>query len=299
MQRELLARTLRGIEDVAAGEIRALGGTDIALAHREVRFCAAPRTALRLRTVDDVFAVLVDAPPIGPHRTDLRTLAALAAELDVDGTSTVTASFLGRRTYSRFEIEETVTRALPGGGGPPVALRVHLTQERTTIAVRLAAAPLHRRDYRIASRPGALHPPLAAALVRLAEAPRGTVLVDPFCGTGTIAIEAKLARPDVHVVARDADPAAVRAAAANAAAAGVALELGVARAEELRRGGLVVTNPPWGRAHRLASGWSPAARAVLLLEAGLEPPRGLDVRERRWVRVAGRAAHVWVLDRRG
>lgn len=299
MHGELLARTLRGIEDVAAGEIRALGGTDIVLGHREVTFEAAPVDALRLRTVDDVFSVLVDAPPTGPHRADLRALGAVAAELDVRGTFAVTASFLGRRTYSRFEIEETVRAALPPGGGSPGTLRVHLTAERTTIAARLAAAPLHRRAYRVASRPGALHPPLAAALVRLADAPHGAVLVDPFCGTGTIAIEAKLARPDLHVVARDADPDAVGAAAANSAAAGVELDLALARAEELCGAGLVVTNPPWGRAHPLAGGWSPAGRAVLLLEAGLEPPPGLAVRERRWVRVAGRPAHVWILDKRG
>lgn len=299
MHGELLARTLRGLEDVAADEIRALGATNIAIAHREVRFTAALVDALRLRTVDDVFSVLVDAPPTGPHRADLRTLAALAAELDVRGTFAVTASFLGRRTYSRYEIEETVAAALPRGGGPPVALRVHLTRERTTIAARLATVPLHRRAYRVESRPGALHPPLAAALVRLAGSARDSMLVDPFCGTGTIAIEAKLARPDLRVVARDADPGAVRAAAANAAAAGVELDLAVARVEELREAGVVVTNPPWGRAHPVVAGWAPPGRAVLLLDARLEPPRGVAIRERRWVRVAGRGAHIWSLDRRG
>ena len=295
MHRALLARTLRGIEDVAASEICTLGARDVAIGHREVRFTAAPEDALRLRTVDDVFAVLVDAPPVGPHRADLRALAALAAQLDVRAVE-LTASFLGRRTYSRYEIERTVIAAL--AGGPPVSLRVHLTRERTTIAARLARAPLHRRAYRVVSRPGALHPPLAAALVRLADPSPGATLRDPFCGTATIAIEAKLARPDLRVAASDADADAVRAGAANARAAGVEIELAVRRAEDAGPADVVVANPPWGRAHPLAHGWSPTGRAVLLLAEGLEPPQGLAVLERRWLRVAGSPAHCWTVEAR-
>ncbi|HZQ81042.1 MAG TPA: hypothetical protein VFB25_03585 [Gaiellaceae bacterium] len=286
MHRTLLARTLRGIEDVAADEIRALGARDVTLGHREVRFAAAPEDALRLRTVDDVLDVLLDVQPVGPHRTGLRTLAALAASLDVRADD-VTASFLGRRNYSRFEIEETVAAAVRGG--PPVSLRVHLTDERTTFAARLAPAPLHRRAYRVVSRPFALHPPLAAALVRLAAPPGGATLGDPFCGTGTIAIEAKLARPDLRVVASDADPEALRATAANARTAGVVLELGGGAKADV-----VVTNPPWAEPVL----WSPAGRAVVLLDERREPPRGATVLERRWVRVRGRPAVCWTLEGR-
>ena len=72
-----------------------------------------------------------------------------------------------------------------------LSLRVHVVDSEATVAVRIAAAPLHRRAYRVASRPGALHPPLARALALLAGLRSGLSLVDPFCGTGTIPIEAE------------------------------------------------------------------------------------------------------------
>jgi tRNA (guanine6-N2)-methyltransferase len=67
---KFLARTIRGIEWVAAAEVHAvLGSRPTALAHREVRF-EHPRPVpelLGLGTVDDVFAVVCEHDGIS-HR---------------------------------------------------------------------------------------------------------------------------------------------------------------------------------------------------------------------------------------
>jgi 23S rRNA G2445 N2-methylase RlmL len=323
----LSARAVRGIEDVVAAEIAAIGGNVVRIGHREVVFDASfagPFTTLG--TADDVLLVLVEAPPVGPRRSDLASLprgldlSEAASLLGRAGRSfDVTASFLGRRTYSRFDVEDALGDRLArvdgwryasrrwGDPGPTtLSLRVHLTGDCATVAVRLAPRPLHRRSYRVVSRPAAPHPPLARALVVLAGAPLGARLADPFCGTGTIAIEAKLARPDLRVAASDVEPAAVAAARANSRAAGVSIGLAVADARGAAPSECVVSNPPWGRAVALRGG--PVDPAALTLPGGrtvlLTPVDGVpfgpetELVERRCIRISGRLASIWVGRRR-
>jgi tRNA (guanine6-N2)-methyltransferase len=339
----VLARTLRGLERLAAAELRErLDVRRPELGHREVRLELGALTPalLGLGTVDDVFVVVHDGTPAGRPRSELDRLRRLAATIDLDGvaqlirplravggrTFDVSASFRGSRNYTRHEIEDVLGRALatasawtylplPAAGS--ISLRVHLTAERTTVAARLAARPLHRRAYRVASLPGALHPPLARALVRLATPPGRGPLGDPFCGTGTIAIEAGLERPGLRVLGCDIDPAALGTARVNAAAAGIGAAFLHADAARLPLddGSLaaVATNPPWNlrvpAAGRLRDGFGPfwrelarvlpmGARAALLTPRAVAPP-GFAVAERLPLHLAGTWVEAVVLVREG
>ncbi len=73
------------------------------------------------------------------------------------------------------------------------------------MALRAGPRPLHRRGWKVRTGPGSLHPPVAAALARLARRPGGGVIADPFCGDGTIPVEVALADPAAHVLAADLD----------------------------------------------------------------------------------------------
>ena len=68
-------------------------------------------------------------------------------------------------------------------------------------AVERSAFEARKSARRAFSYPISLHPKLARALVNLSRCPVGGVLLDPFCGTGGIAIEA--ARLGIRVVASD------------------------------------------------------------------------------------------------
>src|SRR5690606_16561977 len=95
----------------------------------------------------------------------------------------VSASFLGRRTYTRFDIEDLVGAALVertgarycsrrDGETPPrrrADWRVVLDGQRVRVAIRPFDEPLHRRDWRTQTVTGSLHPPVAAAIARLAR----------------------------------------------------------------------------------------------------------------------------------
>jgi 23S rRNA G2445 N2-methylase RlmL len=187
------------------------------------------------------------------------------------------------------------------------------------VGVRLTDRPLHRRAYKQAAGPGSLHPPLAAALVRLLDPggpTRPTTLADPFCGDGTIPIEAALAWPAARVLGGEIDPTRLANTRANAQRAGTAPLLCRMDAGRLpwAPGGVdaVITNPPWGvgvdaggvlRA-TMAPFWLDLARvltsegrACLVADEGLDIPAalprfgcraGLATR----VRLAGRVSHV-------
>jgi tRNA (guanine6-N2)-methyltransferase len=311
----ILARTLRGLEWIAAAEVQAtIGPPRIEHGHRELRFSAPLEPVLEVGTVDDAFVVAGAVEGIARSREALARLAETEVDLERfrellgrGGSFDVVGSFVGKRNYSRFEIEDALGSALEASsgwtylsrsGGEPargaLSLRVHVVESEATIAVRIAEVPLHRRAYRVASRPGALHPPLARALALLAGLRPGLTLADPFCGTGTIPIEARLACPELRASGSDRDPDAVEAARRNAEAAGVELELEVRDAADLPPAERVATNPPWGLAVRRSGARLEfdAERAVVL-SPHEEQLDGIVLQHR--VRVSGAIAAINVI----
>lgn len=334
----LVARCVRGIEEVLADEVRTLG-TVGAVGHREVRFTARPgRAVLRLATADDVFVIVAEASGIGRARADLHRLRTAVAAADVDHvlrvrercggpagarTLDVSASALGRRAFNRYDLEDAAGEVLArrlglpyrsrrGGARPPdggLSWRVTVVDDRVTVALRIPARPLHRRAYKTASVPGTLHPPLAAAMLRLAGIGAGDVVLDPCCGAGTIPIEA--AGVAARVLASDADPAAVGACVTNGRGTAVTWSVADAGALPLRDGSVdrIVVNPPWARQvvprGRLAATperlWrearrvlAPGGRIVALLPTPGRPA-GLVMRRRLPITLSGANAVLSVM----
>ncbi|HEX6533227.1 MAG TPA: THUMP domain-containing protein [Gemmatimonadaceae bacterium] len=146
---------------------------------------------------------------------------------------------------------------------------VRLLHDRCTLSVDASGALLHARGYRLATARAPLRETLAAALLAASGwDPAGVApLVDPMCGSGTIAIEAAMqaraiapgldrrfaftAWPDYDaerwtrlvdeararirpraaapILASDRDAGAIEAAAANAERAGVAADIALSR----------------------------------------------------------------------
>jgi tRNA (guanine6-N2)-methyltransferase len=268
-----------GLEEVAAQEIaRRLGASSIRQLPRSLLFAIEdPMAAIELRTVDDVYLGGEHGFALGHTRSELRYLASAVRQVDVHAmvgvadasgqasSVEVTASFAGRRNYSRLDIEDAAGAALAHElglpyvsrrAGPPIgtdalAWRVHLEPDSTLLGIRLVPRPLHRRPYKTATMPGTLHPPVAAALVWLADPRPGSRLLDPMCGAGTIVIEADLLHDRITVVGIDISRMILAAAAQNALAAGSQAKFARGDAAKMpiedATFATVVTNPPWGR----------------------------------------------------
>ncbi len=97
--------------------------------------------------------------------------------------------------------------------------------------------------------PAVLYPKFARALVNLAKVKPGEILLDPFCGTGSILLEAGLV--GVHAVGLDINRKMCKGSLLNLSAFGVD-HMGVLNSDAARssvyRCDAIVTDVPYGRA---------------------------------------------------
>ncbi len=138
----------------------------------------------------------------------------------------------------------------------PASMIVGFMAERFLLARELPV-PLSKKEYarrhpktRPFFRPGVLLPRTARAVVNLTRVKKGGKLMDPFCGTGGILIEAGLL--DAEVYGCDIDPRMVRGCELNLKHYGISerhLEVGDAREMGERYPSFfdaVATDPPYG-----------------------------------------------------
>ncbi|MEG0662185.1 MAG: class I SAM-dependent RNA methyltransferase, partial [Anaerovoracaceae bacterium] len=85
--------------------------------------------------------------------------------------------------YAINQFEET---------GAEYTVKVTLLKDRVTMTVDTTGAGLHKRGYRVADVQAPIKETLAAAMVQLSFFREGRLLIDPFCGSGTIPIEAAM-----------------------------------------------------------------------------------------------------------
>jgi 23S rRNA (guanine2445-N2)-methyltransferase / 23S rRNA (guanine2069-N7)-methyltransferase len=88
-----------------------------------------------------------------------------------------------RSAHRREDLPET---------GPHCSVEISLRDDVATLTLDTTGVGLHKRGYRRLVAEAQLRETLAAALVQLSFWRPGRVLADPFCGTGTIPIEAAL-----------------------------------------------------------------------------------------------------------
>jgi putative N6-adenine-specific DNA methylase len=76
--------------------------------------------------------------------------------------------------------------------GPSYPLRVTIKKDLVTVALDTSGTSLHKRGYRVSPVIAPISETLAAALIKLSPWHPDRILVDPFCGSGTIPIEAAM-----------------------------------------------------------------------------------------------------------
>jgi putative N6-adenine-specific DNA methylase len=104
------------------------------------------------------------------------------------------------RLYHTGAIEERVVRAIQQRlGDQPrqdelaaVPIVVRMSDDRCTLSIDAGGAPLHRRGYRLDPHRAPMREDLARALVISSGWDGVRPLLDPMCGSGTLAIEAAL-----------------------------------------------------------------------------------------------------------
>ncbi len=210
-----------------------------------------------------------------------------------------------------------------------VEVRVDVRDERCLVGIQYTDDELSKRFPHVYTPRASLKTNVAYAMFQLAhlDAHEPEVLLDPFCGAGTILMEGAELGSQLELLGSDISERAVRGARDNAEAAGLADRMTIRRADARElyryydRGSvdLIVTNPPYGK--RLGAGMNfyefycdvlgqfirtlgPAGRVVMLVyKRGVfrgaigEYPQ-FDIRHVRIVETGGLYPGIFVLQKR-
>lgn len=206
---DLIATAAFGLEAVVGREIERLGYADRVVEDGKVTFAvpesAIARCNLWLRSADRVllqigeftafdFGELFDRVEALPWEEWLPRDAAFPVEVRAvrsairsprSGQSIVKKAIVTRlgRHYGLSQLPES---------GPTFPIDIAITSDTVTAAIDTSGEALHRRGYRRTAGAAPLKETLAAGMVQLSYWNRDRVLADPFCGSGTLPIEAAL-----------------------------------------------------------------------------------------------------------
>jgi len=206
----LVATCSRGLEEVLADEVRALGGSAVAPGRGMVSFSGGPETVidanLRLRTAMRVLVSLArgrvasrdelyDLAAAVPWREVIADRQTFAVEVAGRARAFRDASFAARvvkdAVVDRLR-DRRGTRPDVDRESPDVRLHLHLSDGASSLSVDSSGDPLSHRGYRPRGGPAPLNEALAAGILLLAGYDGSEPLMDPMCGTGTFAVEAAL-----------------------------------------------------------------------------------------------------------
>jgi 23S rRNA G2445 N2-methylase RlmL len=206
----LFATAARGTEGAVRDELRDLGFRGVRADRGGVHFgrsldegfraCIEMRTAIRVlhrlasfeAPTGEALYAGVAAVDFGPWLTPSHTLAVRAV---CNGSQLTHSQFVAQKTKDAI-VDQLRARlgARPSVDldDPDVTFFVHLARDHATLYLDVSGGSLHRRGWRTRAGEAPLKESLAAAILRLSGWDREQPLVDPLCGSGTIAIEAAL-----------------------------------------------------------------------------------------------------------
>lgn len=99
-------------------------------------------------------------------------------------------SIMKKAIVERMKLKYKVDWFEESGSSYP--LRVTIMKDEVTVCIDTSGDSLHKRGYRKLASKAPITETLAAALIMLTPWNKDRILVDPFCGSGTIPIEAAL-----------------------------------------------------------------------------------------------------------
>jgi len=206
---QLIATAPMGLEAVVARELKDLGYTELQVENGRVSFTGSPldicRTNLWLRSAGRILVNMGEFPATtfdelfeGTKALNWPDWIPNDGEFPVNGRShkSVLSSVPACQGIVKKAIVEKMkerygTEWFPEDGGRYV-IEVTLLNDRALLTLDTTGDGLHKRGYRRVSTEAPLRETLAAALVQLSRWRPDRPLYDPFCGSGTILIEAAM-----------------------------------------------------------------------------------------------------------
>lgn len=206
---ELIATATFGLEAVVKREIQNLGYRIIKSEDAKVTYMAdergIARSNLRLRCADRVLLKMGEFMAETSEELYQQTMALPWEEwIPLDGKFTVNCTTVKSKLRSEPACQKTVKKAIVERmksfylqdtfeeTGAEYTVKVTLLKDRATLTIDTSGKGLHHRGYRLQTVEAPMKETLAAGLVQLSFWRPDRLLLDPFCGSGTIAIEAAM-----------------------------------------------------------------------------------------------------------
>jgi putative N6-adenine-specific DNA methylase len=207
---KFIAKTLFGLEDVLATELKTIGATDINVLNRAVSFNGGLeimyRSNMYLRTAIKVLMPIYSFD--AANETELYEkvkandwLQYLSPDQTFAIDATVFSDTFTHSKYIALKTKDGIVDQIRDKMGrrpsveinnPDVKFNVHVFKNEVSISLDTSGDLLNRRGYRNVGHLAPLNEVLAAGMLKVAEWEPNIPLHDPMCGTGTILIEAAL-----------------------------------------------------------------------------------------------------------
>ncbi|MFT4850274.1 MAG: putative N6-adenine-specific DNA methylase [Sediminicola sp.] len=207
---KMVAKTLFGMEELLAQELRQLGASDIELGTRMVSFTGDKgfmykanlccRTAIKILKPITAFNVFKEE--------DLyKKVYAINWEdyMDVDGSlavnATVFSDYFTHSQYIALKTKDAIVDRFRDKEGrrpdvdldhPSLRINVHIDRNICTISLDSSGESLHKRGYKVANTIAPISEVLAAGLIMHSGWNGQSDFLDPMCGSGTILTEAAM-----------------------------------------------------------------------------------------------------------
>lgn len=206
----MIAKTFKGLEEVLAGEIAAIGGNDIEIGRRAVSFTGDKsvlyRANLWLRTASRVLVPIAtfraddaDAVYNEAKQIDWEQYMDLTTTFSID--ATVYSETFKHSRYVTYKVKDAIADRFNEQYGkrpsvritePDLYINVHIADRTVTISLDSSGESLHKRGWRVAQTDAPINEALAAGMLLLAGWKGQSDFYDPMCGSGTLLIEAAL-----------------------------------------------------------------------------------------------------------
>lgn len=219
----LVAKTLAGLEEVLAQELRQLGAREVVVGRRMVSFEGNKELLYRanfyLRT-----ALRILKPIYEFQCTNIEQLYEELSHfnwmryLRVDQTflvdPVVYSDFFTNSRYVSYRVKDAIAdffkqyhpeglRPSVSTTAPQVRFNIHISGRNVTLSIDSSGESLHKRGYKVRQTPAPINEVLAAGILLKAGWKGECDLIDPMCGSGTFLIEAAM-------IARNIAPATWR-----------------------------------------------------------------------------------------
>ena len=218
---ELIAKTFMGLEPVVAEELTQLGANNVQIGRRMVSFTGDKemmyRANFQLHTAIRVLKPIKhfkarSAEEVYDEVQKIKWDDILDVKKTFSVDSVVYSEEFRNSRFVTYKVKDAIvdwfreklgTRPNISVSNPDIRLNIHIAEDKATLSLDSSGESLHRRGYRQEQVEAPLNEVLAAGMILMTGWKGECDLIDPMCGSGTIAIEAAL-------IARNISPGVFR-----------------------------------------------------------------------------------------